>query len=50
MKSFGYGKKSNNIHELNSHIWDQWADENGTIEKHMDTKWVKSMSLRQKME
>ena len=24
-------KKSNNIKDLNSHIWDQWADENGTI-------------------
>lgn len=26
-------KKSNNIHQLNSHIWDQWADENGSIGK-----------------
>ncbi len=26
-------KKSNNIHELSSHIWDQWADENGSIGK-----------------
>lgn len=26
-------KKSNNIHELNSHIWDEWADENGSIGK-----------------
>jgi len=26
-----YQKKSNNIHELGSHIWDQWADENGSI-------------------
>ena len=25
--------KSNDIHELHSHIWDQWADENGTIGK-----------------
>ena len=24
-------KKSNNIHDLNSHIWDSWADENGSI-------------------
>ena len=24
-------KKSNDIHQLNSHIWDAWADENGTI-------------------
>ena len=26
-----YQKKSNNIHDLNSHIWDEWADENGSI-------------------
>ena len=26
-------KKSNNVNELNSHIWDAWADENGTIGK-----------------
>lgn len=26
-------KKSNNIKDLNSHIWDQWADNNGTIGK-----------------
>lgn len=26
-------KKSNNIHDLGSHVWDQWADENGTIGK-----------------
>ena len=26
-------KKSNNIKDLNSHIWDQWADENRTIRK-----------------
>ena len=26
-------KKSNNIHELNSHIWDSWADEQGSIGK-----------------
>ena len=26
-------KKSNNVHDLNSHIWDAWADENGTIGK-----------------
>ncbi|MBR6404230.1 MAG: thymidylate synthase [Eubacterium sp.] len=28
-----YQKKSNNIHELNSHIWDEWADEDGSIGK-----------------
>ena len=26
-------KKSNNIHDLNSHIWDAWADETGSIGK-----------------
>jgi len=26
-------KKSNNIRDLNSHIWDQWADEKGSIGK-----------------
>ena len=26
-------KKSNNVHELNSHIWDAWADEKGSIGK-----------------
>lgn len=26
-------KKSNHINELNSHIWDSWADENGSIGK-----------------
>ncbi|MGN1114991.1 MAG: thymidylate synthase [Candidatus Ornithomonoglobus sp.] len=26
-------KKSNNIHDLHSHIWDAWADEDGSIGK-----------------
>lgn len=26
-------KKSNNIHDLHSHIWDEWADETGSIGK-----------------
>ena len=26
-------KKSNNIHDLKSHIWDSWADESGSIGK-----------------
>ena len=29
-------KQSNKISELNSHIWDAWADENGTIGKSYD--------------
>lgn len=28
-----YQKKSNNVRELGSHIWDQWADESGSIGK-----------------
>ena len=26
-------KKSNNVHDLNSHIWDAWADADGSIGK-----------------
>ncbi len=26
-----YQRKSNNIHDLKPHIWDSWADENGSI-------------------
>jgi thymidylate synthase len=26
-------KKSNNVHDLNSHIWDSWADDKGSIGK-----------------
>ena len=28
-----YQKKSNNVHELSSHIWDAWADSSGSIGK-----------------
>ncbi len=28
-----YQKKSNNVKDLNSHVWDQWADKNGSIGK-----------------
>ena len=28
-----YQRKSNNIHDLGSHIWDEWADETGSIGK-----------------
>ena len=31
--SWIWQKKSNNIHDLNSHIWDSWADEDGSIGK-----------------
>ncbi len=28
-----YQRKSNNVHDLHSHIWDEWADETGSIGK-----------------
>lgn len=28
-----YQKKDNNVHNLKSHIWDEWADESGSIGK-----------------
>lgn len=28
-----YQRKSNNIHDLHAHIWDEWADESGSIGK-----------------
>lgn len=28
-----YQRKSNNIHDLNSHIWDEWANKDGSIGK-----------------
>lgn len=28
-----YQRKSNNIHDLKPHIWDEWADETGSIKK-----------------
>lgn len=31
--SWIWQKKSNNIHDLNSHVWDSWADETGSIGK-----------------
>ena len=30
---WSWQKKSNNIHDLKSHIWDSWADEDGSIGK-----------------
>ena len=32
-KTYIWQKKSNNIHDLHSHIWDAWADEDGSIGK-----------------
>lgn len=41
-------KKSNNVNDLNSHIWDQWADENGSIGKAYGYQLGKNMSLKQR--
>ena len=41
-------KKSNNIKDLNSHIWDQWADENGTIGKAYGYQLGKKYQFKKK--
>ncbi len=36
-------KKSNNIHDLKSHVWDEWADEDGSIGKaYRISAWCKA--------
>ena len=40
-------KKSNNIHDLNSHIWDEWADENGSIGKAYGYQLGKKYTFKQ---
>lgn len=39
-----YQKKSNNIHDLNSHIWDSWADDSGSIGKAYGYQVAKMVS------
>ncbi len=41
-------KKSNNIKDLNSHIWDQWADENGSIGKAYGYQMGKKYNFKTK--
>lgn len=41
-------KKSNNVHDLNSHIWDQWADETGSIGKAYGYQFGKKYSFKTK--
>lgn len=41
-------KKSNNTKDLNSHIWDQWADENGTIGKAYGYQMAKKYKFKTK--
>ena len=41
-------KKSNKISELNSHIWDQWAQEDGTIGKAYGYQMAKKYQFKTK--
>ena len=41
-------KKSNKVSELNSHIWDQWADEKGTIGKAYGYQLAKKYKFKTK--
>lgn len=41
-------KKSNNVHDLNSHIWDQWADEQGSIGKAYGYQLAKKYPFKTK--
>lgn len=42
-----YQKKSNNINDLNSHIWDQWTDESGSIGKAYGYQIAQKSSYRE---
>lgn len=41
-------KKSNNVKDLNSHIWDQWADKNGSIGKAYGYQLAKKYDFKTK--
>ena len=41
-------KKSNNVNDLNSHIWDQWADEDGSIGKAYGYQMAKKYKFKTK--
>ena len=41
-------KKSNNVNDLNSHIWDQWADEDGSIGKAYGYQMAKKYQFKTK--
>ena len=41
-------KKSNNVNDLNSHIWDQWADEDGSIGKAYGYQLAKKYDFKTK--
>ncbi len=41
-------KKSNNVNDLNSHIWDQWANEDGSIGKAYGYQMAKKYDFKTK--
>jgi thymidylate synthase len=41
-------RKSNNVKDLNSHIWDQWTDEEGTIGKAYGYQMAKKYDFKTK--
>lgn len=41
-------KKSNNVKDLNSHIWDQWADKDGSIGKAYGYQFAKKYEFKTK--
>ncbi len=41
-------RKSNNVNDLNSHIWDQWADENDSIGKAYGYQMAKKYQFKTK--
>ena len=38
-------KQSNNIHDLNASIWDEWADKNGSIGKAYGAQMKKPINI-----
>ena len=42
-------KKSNRIEDLKSHVWDEWADENGTIGKAYGYQMARKYKFKQGM-
>lgn len=39
-------KQSNNIHDLNAHIWDEWADKNGSIGKAYGYQMARPVTIK----
>ena len=43
-----YQKKSNNVNDLHSHIWDAWADEMVQLETAMEMSWDENLFIKKK--